>query len=71
MEAEEETEGQDGGTTCSSLVEGGGISCGGDGGDLDCWSADSGGEGSAPSGLHLHHHGGLPGGLDLPVLCGF
>ena len=37
---------------------------------MDIWSADSGSGGAGPSGLHLHHHGGLPRTLHLPHLCG-
>ena len=36
---------------------------------MDIWSADSGSGGSGPSGLHLHHHGGLPRSVDLPRSC--
>ena len=35
---------------------------------MDSWNTDSGGEGTATPGLHLHHHGGLPGPLHLPHL---
>ena len=38
--------------------------------NMDIWSADSGSGGAGPSGLHLHHHGGLPRTLHLPHLCG-
>ena len=33
------------------------------------WSADSGSGGAGPSGIHLHHHGGLPKCVDLPHFC--
>ena len=36
---------------------------------MDIWSADSGSGGAGPSGLHLHHHGGLPRTLHLSPLC--
>ena len=39
---------------------------GGDHGvNVDIWCADSGGGGTGPSGLHLHHPGGLPRCLHL------
>ena len=37
--------------------------------NMDNWSADSGSGGSCPSGLHLHHHDGLPRSLHLSPLC--
>ena len=37
--------------------------------NVDIGSADSGSGGAGPSGLHLHHHGGLPRTLHLPHLC--
>ena len=35
---------------------------------MDIWSADSGGGGTGPTGLHLHHPGGLPRDVRLPHL---
>ena len=52
----------------AELAEDFGVSCGGYGVDMDTWSADSGGGGTAASGLHLHHRGGLPRTLDLSHL---
>ena len=34
--------------------------------NMDIWCTDSGGGGTSPSGLHLHHHGGIPRCLHLP-----
>ena len=36
---------------------------------MDSRNVDSGSRGAGPSGLHLHHHGGLPRTLHLPHLC--
>ena len=37
--------------------------------NVDIWCADSGGGGTGPSGLHLHHPGGLSRCLHLHTLC--
>ena len=47
------------------LVEISNVSCGDNGVNVDIWSADSGGGGTGPSGLHLHHPGGLPRDVHL------
>ena len=71
MATEEEPEGQDGQEEYWSLAESPGISYGGHGVDMDCGRVGPGCGCTAPSGLHLHHHGGLPKGspsssLSLP-----
>ena len=46
------------------------VSCDHHGVNMDTRGADSGSGGAGPSGLHLHHHGGLPRTHHLPHLCG-
>ena len=69
MAAQEKTSWKTVGKRQTKLAEDIGVSRGGNGANLDIWSADSGGGGIAASGLHLHHPGGLPRTLDLPHLC--
>ena len=52
------------------MVEIGSVPGGDHGVNMDSGCADSGGGCTAPSGLHLHHHGGLPRSLHLPHICG-
>ena len=69
MAPEEEPEGKDGQEKYWILVESLVISFADHGVNMDNGCADSGGGCTAPSGLHLHHHGGLPRSLHLPFRC--
>ena len=53
------------------MVEIGSDTCCDHGVNMDIWCADSGGGRTSPSGLHLHHHGGIPRCLHLPHSGGF
>ena len=57
-------------TVLQEMAEISNFSCDHHGADLDIWSADSGSGRASFSGLHLHHHSGLPRSLHLPHLCG-
>ena len=69
METQEEAGWQDGSQTPQKLAEGISVPCCNHGVNVDIWCADSGGGGTGPSGLHLHHPGGLPRCLHLHILC--
>ena len=65
METQEEAGWQDGSQTPQKLAEGISVPWSDHGVNVDIWCADSGGGGTGPSGLHLHHPGGLPRCLHL------
>ena len=70
METQEEAGWQDGSQTPQKLAEGISVPWSDHGVNMDIWCADSGGGGTGPSGLHLHHLGGLSRCLHLHTLCG-
>ena len=70
METQKEAGWQDGSQTPQKLAEGISVPWSDHGVNMDIWCADSGGGGTGPSGLHLHHPGGLPRCLHLHTLCG-
>ena len=70
VETQEEAGWQDGSQTPQKLAEGISVPCCDHGVNVDIWCADSGGGGTGPSGLHLHHPGGLPRCLHLHTLRG-
>ena len=69
METQEEADWQDRCWVYEKLAEGISVPCCNHGVNMDIWCADSGGGGTGPSGLHLHHPGGLPRCLYLHTLC--